>query len=816
MFKNISKLFLRDKVFFFFCTIVFFWTGSVAISLLWNVYRIQTSMESLAYVTAKSSFEKDINYRYWNAKHGGVYVKIDQDTHPNPYLKIPERDLTTIHGIRLTLMNPSFMVREVFDIAKQNSEIQSHITSLKPINPNNTPADWERLALLQFEKGVKEVKGISEDKNHFRLMKPLLVETACLKCHSSQGYKVGNVRGGISITVPMSPFQTEAELQYYSLTIGHFILWILGLIGSKFGFDRYTQYQYSRKDAELHKKELDSLQLIMNGIAEPIVVIDSDFKIKLSNPAFREFFGNNEDNIKNSFCYKTIYNRNEKCVSTPEYPCPLLHSFETQGKLYSIRKLMRSDSEERTIELLATPYYSADHNFKGTIQVLRDVTERENAEAKLKHLAHFDPLTQLPNRLLFEELLEDRLLTASIKNEQVALFFVDLDRFKNINDTLGHPVGDKILVKIANRLRQIIISPNIVARFGGDEFTIFLSVKNNPKAIRDMAELIKKEIATPIVIDTYEFFISASIGVSIFPEDGRTIIKLMKSADTALYRSKNMGRNLIQFYDQSTELNTRKRLQIESELYSAIEGSDLITVYQPQISAQTGKIIGFEALCRWQHAELGIISPNDFINVAEETGLIVPLGKQILLAATKQCKIWQTKYNLHLRMAVNISPRQFMRQDLISDIKEVLEISGLEPKYLELEITESSIIHDLDTTIQILEKILELGIMVAIDDFGTGYSNLQSIKSLPIHSLKIDKCFVEGVPDKDSDRAVIKAIIALAKNLKLQVVAEGVETKSQSDFLREQGCDILQGFYYGKPENAKSVETKFLSSDSLI
>ncbi|HMV41037.1 MAG TPA: EAL domain-containing protein [Leptospiraceae bacterium] len=815
MLKTILKRIFKDKARFYFFTIVFFWTGSVTLSLLWNIFSVKTSMESIAYVTAKSSFEKDINYRYWNAKHGGVYVRINSDTHPNPYLKIPERDLTTIDGIKLTLMNPSFMVREVFDISKQTSEIQSHITILKPINPNNIADEWEQKALREFETGVKEIKGLSEDKSHFRLMKPLYVETSCMKCHRDQGYQVGNVRGGISISVPMQPYKAEANLQYYSLSIGHFLLWILGFIGSKIGFNRYTQYQFSRKDIELQKKELDSLQLIMNGVAEPIVVIGMDYKIKISNPAFRDFFGATEEMTRQLYCYNVLYNRSEACNSTPDNPCPLLHKYDKNGKLWSIRKHTRNDSEVRTTELLATPYYNTEGNLKGTIQVFRDVTERENAEAKLKHLAHFDTLTQLPNRLLFEELLEDRLLTASIKNEQVALFFVDLDRFKNINDTLGHPVGDKLLVKIANRLRQMIISPNIVARFGGDEFTIFLSTKNNPQAIKDMAELIKKEIAIPIILDTYEFFVSASIGVAIFPEDGRTLIKLMKSADTALYRSKSKGRNLIQFYDQSSETNSRKRLQIESELYSAIEGSDLLTVYQPQVSARTGKIIGFEALCRWQHAELGLISPNDFIDVAEETGLIVPLGKKVLLTAAKQCKIWQMNYGLPLRIAVNISPRQFVRQDLIKDLLEALEISGLNPKDLELEITETSIIHDLDTTIHTLEKILELGVMVAIDDFGTGYSNLQSIKSLPIHSLKIDKSFVNGVPEKDSDRAVIKAILALAKNLSLKVVAEGVESKEQSEFLASEGCDILQGFYFGKPETAKVVETKFLSSNHL-
>jgi diguanylate cyclase len=422
-----------------------------------------------------------------------------------------------------------------------------------------------------------------------------------------------------------------------------------------------------------------------------------------------------------------------------------------------------------------------------------------NAEAHLHYLAHVDPITGLPNRHAFNERLAFALSKVDQFGGAVGLLLLDLDNFKIVNDTLGHQNGDKLLALVAQRLTECLRNVDIICRIGGDEFAVILEARAEAIDSASVAEKILEALAAPVALDTREIYVTASIGISLYPQDGADLQTLTRNADTAMYQAKGKGKNAYEKFHQEMDRRAQKRLSLETSLRKALERDELLVYYQPQIDLQEGRIAGVEALLRWNHPELGMVGPNDFIPMAEESGLIVPIGRWVLHTACRQVAAWRDAGFGTIHVAVNLSVRQTKDPHLMGDILAALHQAGLAPAQLELEITETALMENVLANVELLHRLQTEGIRLSIDDFGTGYSSMAYLKRFPIDQVKIDRTFVRDIPGDGDDEAIISAIIAMAHSLGLSVVAEGVETEAQLQFLRAARCDIMQGYYLARP-----------------
>lgn len=434
-----------------------------------------------------------------------------------------------------------------------------------------------------------------------------------------------------------------------------------------------------------------------------------------------------------------------------------------------------------------------------------DITSEKNIQENLRQLASYDPLTKLANRTLFIDTVTRSIAQARRTSCRHAILFLDLDRFKHINDSLGHSAGDQLLIKVSNGLSTIFRDDDVIARLGGDEFTILLKDVTGTHQVTETAKRILEILNKPFDILGHQVVISASIGIVLYPDNGTTPEDLLKKADTAMYQAKRSGRNNYWFFSEEMNQDAQKHLELEESLRNAIEHEEIILHYQPQVDAITGNIISMEALCRWQKKEGCLVSPYKFIPIAEETGLIVPIGELVFEQAFHSAKNWVDNNLLNQKIAVNISARQFRQKNMLENIMNTLEKFELPAEYLELEITEEAIMDSTDDSINIMKKIKDSGITLAIDDFGTGYSSLSYLKKFPIDTLKIDMSFVKDMEHSDIDTNIVKTIIDLAHHLNLQVVAEGVETRNQAHTLASMGCDIMQGYLFSKPVTEKDM-----------
>jgi diguanylate cyclase (GGDEF)-like protein/PAS domain S-box-containing protein len=439
--------------------------------------------------------------------------------------------------------------------------------------------------------------------------------------------------------------------------------------------------------------------------------------------------------------------------------------------------------------------------------IARIAIERNRAERRIQQLAHYDELTGLPNRLLFNQALEDALRETAHSAHPLALLFVDVDRFKNVNDTLGHDMGDRLLKEVAGRLRRCLRGGDLLARFGGDEFVVLLRELPYEGYAAGVAARLLAALTDPVRLDDQECHVTASIGVATCPQDGRDAQTLQKHADTALHRAKDQGRNSVCHYSPQGDVHSRERFTLEAHLRRALERGELDLHYQPKQAIVHGTITGMEALLRWRHAELGMVSPARFIPIAEETGLIVPIGEWVLrTACTHAAALRRNTGIAHPRVAVNLSARQFADQSLVPLVAGVLADTGLEPTCLELEITESLVMQNPEQAARLLAQLQEMGVKLAMDDFGTGYSSLAYLKRFPVDAIKIDRSFIQGLPGDEEDATITQAVIAMAHSLRLRTIAEGVETAEQLAFLERLGCDEIQGYYFSKPLPFAEVE----------
>ncbi len=443
----------------------------------------------------------------------------------------------------------------------------------------------------------------------------------------------------------------------------------------------------------------------------------------------------------------------------------------------------------------------------GAVIVFEDVTEREQAEERARFLATHDDLTGLPNRAMFGHAVSDAIKVGRRYSKAFAVMFVDLDRFKIINDTLGHAAGDSLLVEIANRLKQCVRDSDVVSRIGGDEFIMLLRAASEAQQVSTVARKILSNVFKPLMIHGQECRVTASIGISLFPSDAGDEETLIRNADAAMYTAKEEGRNDFRFYSKEIKTQSIERLTLENNLRRALERNEFLLYYQPKQDLSRRSVSGVEALLRWRHPNLGLLQPSRFIPLAEETGLIMPIGKWVIETACAQNMAWQRNGLPAMRIAVNLSPRQFADPNLLDDIRAALANSGMPPQLLELEITESMVMQNVERAVRVLEAIKSLGITLAIDDFGTGYSSMSLIKKFPIDVLKIDRSFVREIANGSEDKAIVAAIIALGRALGLTIVAEGVETVEQEEFLHANSCDEIQGYLISKPMPADEFAT---------
>jgi len=558
------------------------------------------------------------------------------------------------------------------------------------------------------------------------------------------------------------------------------------------------------------------LQTVIDGVHEPIMVINKDFTVELKNKALLA-----ENHLNKFFdpshprCFEYSNHCSDPSKNCKQI-CPMKEVMKTGKPLKVIHEYNNIEGKKQFVELSTTPLLDNNGNCTSVIEISRDVTSYIELQEELReqkntfdYLAHHDPLTGLANRALFRDRLEQSINKSRRHKCKMALLFIDLDHFKEINDSMGHHKGDEILIDVTQRLNYLTRKEDTLARLGGDEFTIIMEEINQEQNASILATKILQTLSMPFIINEHSFYLSASIGISLYPDDGHYAQDLLKYADAAMYKAKDEGRNNFQYYNAQMTDMAFERVVMETSLNEALKKKELVVYYQPQIYIEANgdsKLLGMEALVRWLHPTMGLIPPSKFIPLAEATGLIVQLDQFVMKTAMKQLIKWYEQGLKPGKLALNLSMKQLHQKDFISILDTIIKETNCPPEHFELEITESQLMGKPEEAIEVLNQLSSMGIELAVDDFGTGYSSLSYLKKLPINKLKIDQSFIRGLPDDNEDVAISKAIIALAQALNLNIIAEGVETKEQKEFLLENGCSWIQGYLYSKPMAAEEME----------
>jgi diguanylate cyclase (GGDEF)-like protein/PAS domain S-box-containing protein len=545
------------------------------------------------------------------------------------------------------------------------------------------------------------------------------------------------------------------------------------------------------------EEQNERLDAALTNMSQGLCMFDDEAKLVIFNPRFAEIYGLPADKIMPGMTTRELmalaFGPGKAGDVDPEGTLALQQSFIREGKAGSVVERL-TDGRSISISHQSMPG-------RGFVVTFEDITERLRAEEKIKHLAHYDALTDLPNRVMFYERM-DSILNHLRRSETIAVLSLDLDHFKAVNDTLGHPIGDRLLQAAAERMRSCVRAEDIIARLGGDEFAIVQVPSEHPTDVTALAMRLIEVIGAPYDLDGHQMIVGASVGIAIAPNDSDEPDVLMKNADLALYRAKADGGGVYRFFEVEMDARMQARRALELDLRKAIVNGEFELYYQPIIDVKTGQITGCEALIRWHHPERGMIEPLDFIPVAEETGLIVPLGEWVLRQACAETVRWPK----HVTLAVNLSPAQFKSRNLVQTVISALAASGLSADRLELEITELVLLQDNEGAFAILHQLRELGIKIAMDDFGTGYSSLGYLRSFPFDKIKIDQSFIRDLPTKGDSVAIVRAVVGLSSSLGITTTAEGVETKEQLASLTSEGCNEFQGFFFSPPRPAADVE----------
>jgi diguanylate cyclase (GGDEF)-like protein/PAS domain S-box-containing protein len=637
----------------------------------------------------------------------------------------------------------------------------------------------------------------------------------------SDGERVGDVASRPLLTVPADStlyrvrrMLLESKLRHIGVTGEDGSL--VGLIsfadiisGMEFAYVEELQNALRERDRALSisRRSLHLAEKIIESSPEGVVITDKRGAIMSVNPAFTRVTGysaeeavGNTPNLLSSGRHDEQFYRNMWSR--------LAQEGHWQGEIWNRRKNGEIYPELLTITAIS----DEDGELSHYAALFSDISELKENEERIRNLAYYDALTGLPNRRLFNDRLSVAVAHAHRNGNMLAVMFIDLDRFKRVNDSLGHSVGDALLQEVTERLGECVREDDTVARMGGDEFICILSDVQGPDDAAMVARRIQEGLSRPMQIEGEELTITSSIGISIYPEDGTTPETLVRNADAAMYRAKDTGRDSYQLYTPAMNARTLEHLAMETAMRKALERDEFLVHYQPIVDA-TGRLSGAEALLRWHHPEMGIILPSDFIPLAEETGLINPIGEVVLRSVCRTIRGWREAGLTGTNVAVNISARQFAQDDFLEQVSTILEEEKVPASSLTFELTESLLMDDAVRTIRMLQAIRAMGIDISVDDFGVGYSSLNYLKRFPINKLKVDRAFIRGIAEADEDAAIVSAVISLSHSLRMQVVAEGVEEDAQVQFLRESGCELLQGFFYGRPMPQEEFARSYLKPD---
>jgi len=567
-----------------------------------------------------------------------------------------------------------------------------------------------------------------------------------------------------------------------------------------------------RQQLEQLEHDLFLYRMMVNASLDSITLIDRNYIYRIVNQAYINARQLKREEIVNHSVAE-VWGREifEHVIKKQLDDC-------FSGKTVSHASAYEFRSNELNyIETIYTPCFTSETEVSYAVVISHNITELKQSQKKVETLAYYDALTSLPTRPLFYELLHRELKTAKRHKTSLAVFILDLDEFKKINKTLGHTAGDELLIDVGKRLQKYLRESDTIARpggvisldpanasghfarIGGDEFTLIIPSIANKKDVTVVARRILNLFEKPFQIAGEEIFISTSIGIALYPNDGENVENLLKNADAALHSAKAEGKNTFQYYSAEMNKNARARIHLENNIRYAIGSNEFMLYYQPLYKTDTAQLVGMEALIRWRNKEMGLMTPEDFIPLAEETGLIIQLGDWVVQTACRQCKMWQDRGYGRLQLGVNLSARQFFDPHLVKKIGSAVTTSGIDPALLELEITETAVMHDTSKAIRIINELRELGVRIALDDFGTGYSSLMHLKIFQINSLKIDRVFLANTDLKGRDAAIISAIVGMCHKLQITAVAEGVETKEQLAFLKSERCHLVQGFYFSPP-----------------
>jgi diguanylate cyclase (GGDEF)-like protein/PAS domain S-box-containing protein len=558
----------------------------------------------------------------------------------------------------------------------------------------------------------------------------------------------------------------------------------------------------SQEATEKHRSEL---QTAIDSLPAMICYADTAMRFVYANQRYADWLGCAREALQGRHIREIVGE------DTFAMMLPYLEQALAGREVRYERRQRGHDGVPRDFEVHYVPHRDAAGAVCGYFVMLTDVTERKKDEEMLHFLANHDQLTALPNRNLFSEHLAVAVAQAERNGERLAALFIDLDRFKNVNDTLGHESGDLLLQQVARRFRACLRESDIVARLGGDEYTVLLRAVHDTQEVAVCAQKLLDALAAPVEVLGHELYVTCSIGISIFPDDARDPATLLKNADIAMYRAKDQGKNTYQFFSSEVTAARFEHLMLETSLRRALEREEFVLHYQPIVELHSLRVAGMEALLRWQHPDHGTVSPAKFIPLAEETGLILPIGQWVLEQACVQARALHDAGHRGLTVSVNLSPRQFRQPDLSRSVARALDAAGLDPHRLTLEVTEGSVMENPDAAVRTLHELGAMGIGVSIDDFGTGYSSLSYLKRFPIDSLKIDQSFVRDITTDADDAAITSAVIAMGHSLRLNIVAEGVETQDQLAFLRERGCHAAQGYLFGRPVAGDAFTAKLAS-----
>ena len=719
-----------------------------------------------------------------------------------------------------------------------NGVVEIRTVSDRPRNPKNRANGFEKRMIDYFRQHPGEERKIVNEGDDFFYVRPMRITATCLKCHGKRqdapkairdryaqayDYALGEIRGITSVRIVkngmaerlFSDFKIAAISTSFLYLLLLFALW--GLI-RKMGemernYARDLEREVDEKTREVAKQK-DVFETLFEKSSDGIFILE-DRQIIHCNEKIIEMlrYETKEDLIGQRPAKLSPYFQPDGRVSL-EKGDEMVERARTEGHHQFEWMHTRRDGEAFLADVTMTPITIEGRDVLHV--VLRDISEKKKAEAKLleqknalHHQAHHDALTNLPNRSLLLDRLNQGIKRADRNGTILAVFFIDVDNFKKINDSLGHHIGDKVLIRIAERLSSMTRGEDTLARLGGDEFTIIAECSSSAQFASRLAQDVLDLLQEPITIEGHTLHLSASIGISFYPQDALSVQDLLKYADAAMYKAKNDGKNTYRFYSPEMTRLLIERVTMEEEIRHAMESDEFCVYYQPQVDATTGRVTGLEALIRWEHPDKGMILPDTFIPLAEETGLIIEIDRWVMRTAMRQVRAWRDEGIDPGVLSLNLAVQQLMSNEFIPLLEAEMEATAFLPEWLELEVIEREMMTNPEKSIERLGQLSTMGIAIAIDDFGTGYSSLSYLKQLPLDKLKIDRSFVQGVMTNQDDASITKAVIALAKSLNLNVIAEGAETSDQADFLVANGCSNIQGYFFGRPMSAEAMKSKF-------